>query len=329
MSSLPEFRLLKPATASEAVRLRASHPSSRYLAGGTDLLPNLRRGLAKTDVLIDLGGVVDLNRMQEQDGMLTIGAGVTLAALAAHPRIVECLPALAQAAGAVAGPTHRSVATLGGNLCLDTRCQYYNQSEDWRRANNFCLKLDGDTCRVAKKSKRCLAAFSGDVAPALMVLGATVDVLSPLGNRSLPIEALYAEDGKAWLNMAPDEMLAAVRVPLAPGWRSAYEKVRVRNAIEFPLSGVAIALQRQGNVLGGLRIACTGVASCPIAVGDIAPVLGKGLDEEALRVIEVQTELATRPMKTTLVDVAYRRGVTPILARRLVQKLWADAPWTA
>jgi len=324
MAGLPDFQLLRPATATDAIRMRALHPGSRYLAGGTDLLPNMRRGLVATEVVIDLGGVDELTDLREESGALCIGAGVTLATLAAHRTVQERLPALAQAAFGVAGPTHRISATLGGNLCLETRCRFYNQSETWRDANDFCMKLGSDTCRVATRSARCFAAFSGDIAPALMVLAAEVEILGPLGTRMLPIAEFYRDDGMAWLAMAPDELLVAVRVPLASGWRSAYEKVRVRGAMDFPLAGVAAALRHEGDRIADLRIALTGVSSRPEIIQGLDALAGHPLNDTALAIIARQIKLGIKAMETTLTDVPFRRRITPVLAKKLIERLWAD-----
>src|SRR3970282_1892644 len=175
METLAEFVLRRPASAAEAAALLAT-PGARAIAGGTDLVVNLRRGLEKPALLVDLVGVPGLDALSWSDTGYEIGACVTLARLAGDARVRKELPVLAQAAQAVAAPTHRSSATLGGNLCLDTRCVYYNQSEGWRRSNGYCLKRGGDTCHVAPRGKRCHAAFSGDVAPAVLVLGATVEL---------------------------------------------------------------------------------------------------------------------------------------------------------
>lgn len=325
MNVLPEFTYLRPATAADAMRMHAANPASRYIAGGTDLLPNIRRGLVTIGAAIDLGGVGELGEIVEQAAALRIGSGVGLARIAAHPVVQARLPAVAQAALSVAGPTHRAGATLGGNLCLDTRCNYYNQSEAWRAGNHYCMKRDGEGCRVAKKSKRCYAAFSGDVAPALIALGAEVEILGAQGPRRQPLIELYRDDGMNWLTLAPGELLLAVQVPLDDAWLSAYEKVRMRGAIDFPLAGVAVALRRDNGVLTGLRIACTGVASQPLAIGGLDAVLGKSLDAAALAFIAEQADLANRAMKTTLVDVLYRRGVSLVLAKRLTQRLWDAA----
>lgn len=325
MSTLPSFQLLRPRTASDAVALRGKNPASRFLAGGTDLLPNIRRGLATPELVIDLGHVAELREMHEEDGALRIGSGVTLGTISADPRVVARLPALAQAAACVAGPTHRSMATLGGNLCLDTRCQYYNQSQPWRAGIQYCMKLDGDTCRVAKKSKRCWAVYSGDLAPALMVLGAEVEILGPAGLRRIPIVSLYRDDGMNWLTLAADELLVAVRVPLDDTRSSAYQKLRVRASIDFALAGVAVSLRRDRDALVDLRIACTGVTSAPLLIDGLEELAGKPLDEASLASIASRIEDACRPMKTSVIDVLYRHDVIPVLACRLLQELWTRA----
>jgi 4-hydroxybenzoyl-CoA reductase subunit beta len=322
MAFMPQFNLLHPSTAADAVALRADNAGSRFLAGGTDLLPNIRRGLLAPQILIDLGGVDELRELRVDEKLLHIGAGVSLATIAADPRIRQRLPALALAALAVAGPTHRTAATVGGNLCLDTRCQYYNQSEPWREGNSYCMKYAGETCRVAPKSDRCYAAFSGDVAPALLVLNATVQLLGPQGTRRLPIRDFYRDDGMAWLALAADEMLLAVEVPLVEDWVSTYEKVSVRGAIDFPLAGVAVALRRDGDVIGELRIACTGISSRPELIDELDALIGKPLDEASFTLIDKRIRRCTQPMETTVINVAYRRRVAPVLTKRLLQKLW-------
>jgi 4-hydroxybenzoyl-CoA reductase subunit beta len=323
MSTLSDFTLLRPDTAAEAVRLRAQFPGSCYLAGGTDLLPNMRRGLITAEVVIDLGGLAELTQLLEEADGLWIGARVTLAELASNPIVMAHWAALAQAAVSVAGPTHRTSATLGGNLCLDTRCRFYNQSESWRTANDYCMKLGNDTCRVAVKSSRCFAAFSGDVAPALISLDAEVEILGLQGMRRIPVAEFYRDDGLAWLALAPGELLVGVRVPLSKGWVSGYEKVRIRGSIDFPLAGVAVALLREDEVIGGLRIALTGVSSRPEVI-DLNELVGRPLDEAAMTLIERQVMRGTKVMETSLVGVPYRRRIMPILAKRLVGRLWGN-----
>jgi 4-hydroxybenzoyl-CoA reductase subunit beta len=186
MEALAEFQLLRPKTLADVLAARSAHPASQLLGGGTDLIVNLRRGIIAPTVLIDVNGVAELRTLAADTHGLTLGAAVTLAELARDSRIIASYPAVAQAALSIAGPTQRNMGTVGGNLCLDTRCVFYNQSQWWRSANNHCLKTTGDLCHVAPKSRGvCFATFSGDLAPALMTLGAEVDIIGPAGGRTL------------------------------------------------------------------------------------------------------------------------------------------------
>src|SRR5581483_11410614 len=192
MDALPEFRVLNPATLDEAIEARTAHPDSKPLGGGTDLVVNVRRGIVAPKVLIDMNRVAELHAIHADANTLEIGASVRLSELAEHPDVNKHYPGIAWAAGFIAGPTHRNMGTVGGNLCLDTRCIYYNQSEWWRGANNHCLKTTGTVCHVAPKSRGvCFATFSGDLAPALLTLAAEVDLVGPSGKRTIPLSSLY------------------------------------------------------------------------------------------------------------------------------------------
>jgi 4-hydroxybenzoyl-CoA reductase subunit beta len=187
------------------------------------------------------------------------------------------------------------------------------------------MKIAGDVCRVATKSDRCWAAFSGDVAPALLALDAEVLVQGPQGQRRVAIADFYRDDGMAWLSLAADELLVSVRVPLSAGWVSAYEKIQVRGAIDFPLTGVAVALRRDGDAIAAVRVACTGVSSRPELIGGLDALAGKPFDDAALALVEKQIKRGTQPMETTVINVSYRRRVTPVLAKRVLRKLWEAA----
>jgi len=213
MNLMPDFQYHRPATLKEAVRLKAASSAARFVAGGTDLLVNLRRGLGVPTDLIDLSAVADLDSIRRDGDAMWVGAAVTLATLARHPDILSAYPALVEAALAVAGPTHRAAATLGGNLCQDTRCVFYNQSEWWREGNGWCLKYQGDKCHVVVKSDRCYATYHGDVAPVLMVLGAEAVAVGPNGVRRVNFTEFYREQGADHLTLSADEVLAAVVLP--------------------------------------------------------------------------------------------------------------------
>jgi 4-hydroxybenzoyl-CoA reductase subunit beta len=320
MELLPNFSLVRPRSIADAVAARIGAGKIRFLSGGTDLLPAMRRGLVQAETVIDLSGVEELRGITSDAKGMRIGAGTTIEEVATHAHILRDYPAVAQAALGIAGPTHRAVGTVGGNLCLDTRCQYYNQSEPWRTANDFCMKLVGDTCRVAPKSGRCYAAYSGDLAPALMVHGAVADIAGPSGMREMPLAEVFADDGMVYLTLAPDELLVAVRLPAPAGARSAYEKVRTRGALDFPLVGVAVSLRAEGGGMRDLRIAFTGADSRPLFITGLGELCALPLDE-ALTQLDKLIRKQLGPMETTLTPAAYRRRVAPVLARRLIRRL--------
>lgn len=322
MTLMPAFRLHRPASASEAVAALAATPGGRPLAGGTDLLVNLRRGIGEPPALVDLSAVAGLDRLEVDEAGLTLGATLGLARLAEDARVRRHWPALAQAAASVAGPTHRVAATLAGNLCQETRCVFFNQSDWWRAANGYCLKLKGEVCHVVKKSERCYAVYAGDVAPALMVLNAEVEILGGDGTRRLPLAELYHEEGRSHLTLLPGEIITAVRVP-PPDGVAGYAKVRVRDSIDFPLAGVAVALRRSGDRLAGLRVALTGVASAPVPVSGLGALEGRPWSAEAETILADAVRKACNAVKTTVMTPKYRRRVAAAAAVRLAGELWA------
>jgi 4-hydroxybenzoyl-CoA reductase subunit beta len=318
---LPAFALARPHDIAAAVAARHAHKESRFLAGGTDILVNMRRGIGTPPLLIDLSEIEELQTLHVSDRGACIGAGVTLATLAAEPAMQSRYRAAAEAAAVIAGPGHRTVATVGGNLCLDTRCVYYNQSQWWRQSNAFCLKHGGDTCHVAPQGEHCHAAFSGDLAPALLVCGAEVEIAGSAGRRRIPLADLYVEDGRAHLALAADELIVAVHLPPdAPP--SAYEKVRVRGAIDFPLAGVAVALAADGGKVTSLRVGLTGTNSRPFLLAGTEGLVGKALDTAALQSLERMVQKQVQPMRTTLASSNYRRVTAAALAKRLAVQLY-------
>jgi 4-hydroxybenzoyl-CoA reductase subunit beta len=322
MSDLAAFTLHRPRDLDEAVALCAATPGARYLAGGTDLIPNLRRGVGAPPALVDLGRVAALDGLEATPRGLAIGARVTLATLAGAEAVQLGYPALAHAAAAVAGPGHRSVATVGGNLCADTRCVFYNQSEWWRRAQGYCLKHRGEVCHVAPDGNRCSAAYSGDLAPALLVLDASLEIVGPDGPRCTPIAEFYADDGRAHLALAPGELVVRVLVP-APhaGERSGYRKARVRGAMDFPLAGVAAALMLRDGALADLRVALTGTNSRPFLLEGTAALVGRPVDDSLLAALARLVQKQANPMRTTATAANYRRNAAAAAAQRLVRGL--------
>jgi len=322
MSGLPDIHLAHPRNVAEAVAARRQHPASRFIAGGSDLIVNMRHGLSNPDLLIDLSGIDELAGIEAGEHGLRIGAGVVIAALADNPVIASDYRALAQAAEAIAGPGHRAMGTIGGNLCLDTRCVFYNQSEWWRRSNGYCLKRHGDVCHVAPQGRRCHAAFTGDLAPALLALGADAEIAGKEGRRRVPLGDMYLEDGLAHLALADDELVVAVHVP-APV-PSAYSKVRVRGAIDYPLAGVAVALRAGAGAVESLRIALTGTNSRPFVLAGTDAMVGRPIDEGALREIDQLVQKQVQPMRTTVASAQYRRLAAAALARYLTAALFAE-----
>ncbi len=333
MEALPEFQLVTPTTLASVLEARSAHPEAQLLGGGTDLVVNIRRGIVAPPVLIDMNRVAELHTIRADASSLEIGASVTLAEVARHARIIAHYPVVAEAAASIAGPTQRNMGTVGGNICLDTRCIFYNQSEWWRSANNHCLKTVGDVCHVAPKSRGvCFATYSGDLAPALLTLSAEVDVAGPAGQRSMPLGDLYMGDakhdgsgrgdGKHFLALQPGEFVTAVRARAIPGLRSAYDKIRIRRSIEYPVAGVAVALRREGDTLADLRVAITGTNPRPVLLDGTAELCGGPLDERVFKGLDALVRDQIMSMKTTFTPGHYRRRVAGVLARRLVQRLF-------
>jgi 4-hydroxybenzoyl-CoA reductase subunit beta len=320
-----DIGLTEPATLDDALAALATGDACA-VAGGTDLLPRLGRGLVDARRLVDLSGIDALTGIaRDDDGGWRLGAGVTLARLLRDEALGRALPALAQAAAGVAGPAHRTAATIGGNLLQDTRCVFFDQGAWWRGALGGCLKRGGDTCHVAPQGRRCHAAFAGDLAPALMVHDALARVAGPSGTRVVALADLYREDGAAHLALGGDELLVAVDVPAAAAGRAgAYRKVRARGSIDFPLAGVAVALRRDGERLAELVVAVTGTQSRPLVVGGTDALRGRPVDDDALRELDRLVQRAVTPMRSTVTASHHRRRVAAATARRLLAEL-ADA----
>lgn len=326
------FELLRPASVHEAAAMLA-RSGARPLGGGTDLLPNLRRGIGAPRWLVDLSAVPGFDAVHEDGEGFRIGAGITLLRLARHPQLAAVFPALAQAAADVAGPGHRSAATLGGNLCQDTRCIFYNQSEWWRAANGYCLKLAGDTCHVAPQGNRCRAAYEGDVAPALIALNASASLLGAPdeerreAERLVPLHALYRDDGAAHLTLRAGELVQAVFVPRpAPGTVSGYHKMRARAAMDFPLAGVAMSLRLGADGrIAALTVGLSGTNSQPLALAGTEALVGALPDETAAQVLGKLVAKQAGPMRSTVTASHHRRLVAVVAAQRLLAQLAQQA----
>jgi 4-hydroxybenzoyl-CoA reductase subunit beta len=311
MMRLPWFEYRAPKTVAEAARILAGEgPNAMLIAGGTDLLPNMKRRQMAPKVLVSLSGIAELRT----NGTI-YGAGLTLTQLVNS----NAPKALKQAAHQVATVHLRNMGTLGGNLCLDTRCNYYNQNYEWRKAIDFCLKKDGDICWVATASKRCVAMSSTDCAPALMALGARVKLVSALGEREVALEDFYNNDGIDYLKRRADEILTEVKIP--PTQASCYWKLRRRGAFDFPVLGVAAAIDVSGNT----RIALGAVASRPFLVEKAGEFLkGKKLTDEVIDAAAKMVASRAKPMDNADLDLYWRKDVAAEFARYALRELRGD-----
>jgi len=320
MMRLPWFDHRAPRTVAEASRILAGEgPAAMLIAGGTDLVPNMKRRHQTPKILVSLRGIASLKNFSNGNGV-TFGSGLTLTELL---RTGKAPTALRQAAAQVATVHLRNAGTLGGNLCLDTRCNYYNQNYEWRKAIDFCLKKDGDICWVATASKRCVAVSSTDTAPALIALNAKVTLDSAAGEREIPVETLYRNDGIDYLSRKPDEILTKVTVP--EDWKSTYWKLRRRGAFDFPILGVAVALKMSGDVVEGARVALGAAASRPFLVEKAGEYLkGKKLTNETIAEASVIIANRAKPMDNTDMDLYWRKEVADDFAGYALRELRGD-----
>jgi 4-hydroxybenzoyl-CoA reductase subunit beta len=324
MMRLPYFQYHAPRTVQHAADL-LSMGDAMIVAGGTDILPNMKRRQQVPATLIGVRGIAELQRIENGTG-LTIGAGVTLAAMLRDEGVRRAYSGLWQAAKQIATPHLRNMGTIGGNLCLDTRCNYYDQNYEWRKAIDFCMKKDGKTCWVATSSPKCLAVSSTDTAPALMSLDATVTLTSATGTRRVPVADLYRNDGIHYLTRRPDEILTAVHLPRLDGWRSTYWKLRRRGAFDFPVLGVACALKlgRDGTVEAA-RLVLGAVASCPLESSNAAAALvGRPLSDDVIADVAAIAAQPARPMDNTDYTLHWRKRVTRDFVGYALRELRGD-----
>ncbi len=313
MMRLPIFDFRAPRTLEEAAQILSGEgPAAVPLAGGTDLLPNMKRRQQVPRTLISLRHVEGLRQISIDPSGSRIGACLTLSEIAEDLRFRNGMTALWQAASQVATPQIRNMATLGGNLCLDTRCNYYDQNYEWRKSIGFCLKKDGTTCWVAPGSPKCVAVSSTDTAPALMALGASVRLVSHSGERSVRLSDLYGNDGVNYIRRKPDEILAEVLLDSPHLWRSTYWKLRRRGSFDFPVLSVAAAARISDNgVVDDARIVVGSVASRPLVAGNAAKsLLGRPLNADSIAEAATLAARIAKPLDNTDFDLTWRKKVT-------------------
>ena len=325
MLRLQPFALKSPQSLEEAVELLSrQRGQARILAGGTDLLPNLKHRIyGEVPMLVSLRRIAELQRIERQDDQLILGAGVKLAQLEKSELVREAYPALALTFGEIASPQIRNMATLGGNLCLDTRCTYINQTEFWREALGGCLKALGDVCHVVPKGRNCVAAFSADSPIALIALEAEVDIAGPEGERSLLLAELYNSNGVYHLNLQPGEIVTRVRVPVVPNRKLAFRKWSVRRAIDFPLVNVALRIDTtdSGEIVDA--VAVVGVLGAKPRVLDSIEAIcaGQTMNPELAEAIGDFVFSKCRPVPNVPYDHLYRRDMLRVQARRAALNL--------
>ena len=333
MMRLPKFEYHAPRTIAEAVKIMAdAGPLAQFVAGGTDLYPNMKRRQLTPPTVVSVMRLPELTRVTGDGGQgLVIGASVTLTDICENEIIKRDYPVVAHAARTISTPILRNMGTIGGNLMMDTRCNYYNQNYEWRRGINFCLKKDGDVCWVAPGSSKCWAVQSADLVPVMVAIGAKVRLASTTGERIVEAAALYKDDGIDWLDKRPEELLVEVQLPPTNGWRASYQKLRRRGAFDFPVLGVA-AWIRYGTARGSERVASVedariilgAVAPAPVQVKEAAQeLIGQPFDAEHIRAAAEACYVKARPLDNTDFVMNWRKQMTREYTLRALRELAA------
>jgi 4-hydroxybenzoyl-CoA reductase subunit beta len=328
MMRLPKFEYRQPRTLAEAVKIIGDvGPTAQFVAGGTDLYPNMKRRQQTPRTVISVMRLPDLNQITgEGKAGVRIGASMTLTDIIEHPIIKRDYPVIASAARTISTPILRNMGTIGGNLLLDTRCNYYDQNYEWRKGINFCLKKDGDVCWVAPGSSKCWAVQSSDLVPVMVAIGAKFRLASTLGERVIDAAGFYNDDGIDYLKKRPDELLVDIQLPPANGWRASYQKLRRRGAFDFPVLGVAAWVQRdQAGVVKAAKLVLGGIAPSPLEVPDAARALiGQSLDGVHNEHIQAAAEacyVKARPLDNTDFVMNWRKQMARQYAIRALREL--------
>src|SRR5215216_6621346 len=311
MMRLPKFEYHTPQTIAEAVRIMGDvGPAGQFVAGGTDLYPNMKRRQQMPQTVISVMRLAELNQITgDGSSGLRIGASVILTDICEHPIINRDYPVVARAARTISTPILRNMGTIGGNLLLDTRCNYYDQNYEWRKGINFCLKKDGDVCWVAPGSSKCWAVQSSDLVPLMVAIGARLRLVSTLGERLVEARGFYNDDGIDYLRKRPDELLAEIQLPPAAGWRAVYKKLRRRGAFDFPVLGVAARIDgEEGGPVQSARVVLGGIAPAPLEVEAAGAALtGSTLNDETISAAAEACYLRARPLDNTDHLMNYRK----------------------
>jgi len=294
---------------------------ARVIAGGTDIVPNMKQGLVDARSLVSLQHVEALFGVEATSDSLSIGAMTSLDAVAADPRVRAGAPALAEAAEGVGGPHHRRMGTLGGNLCLDTRCRYYNQTYFWRSALGFCLKKDGSVCHVVAGGQKCVAAASNDTAPALIALEASVELESVRGRRVLDAKSFFTADGIRNTVMEADEIVSRVVVPTRAGRTSGFDKLRRRNAIDFPLLSIAARVDRDGDAIAAVEVVVSALAARPRRMAAAQKIAPGTSPADIVGAITQAAKRECKPLDNIEGDAEWRHQMVPVVVGRLLSRV--------
>jgi 4-hydroxybenzoyl-CoA reductase subunit beta len=323
--SLPEFKLLRPHTTAEAVALLAQHAGDiRILAGGTDLLPSMQQKLFAPQYVLDIRRIAELRGVRQQStGAVEIGALTALTDVEHSDLLRRHFRVLHEAAKTVASPVLRNMGTIGGNICLDTRCLWYNQSLQWRKSCGFCIKKDGDLCHVAPAGTKCWAVFSGDTPAALLCLDAEIEIASAAGIRRVKLAEFYTGLGDNYRKLAANELLTRVFLPASSaGRRGVYRKLRIRGSIDYPLAGVAVVLKQSNGHIEDVRIGLTAVNPAPVLVKGATELLaGRRVTEEWAEAAGVLAAQTAKPLTTSALTAEYRREMIRVFTKRAVFSL--------
>ena len=318
--SLPQFKLLRPRTLDDARSLLAKHSNARIVAGGTDLIPSMRQKLFEPLYVLDIRRIAELKGIRQQGSGVEIGALTSLTTIEHSDLLRRRYPVLTEAAATVASPLLRNMGTIGGNICLDTRCLWYNQSLTWRKGCGFCIKKDGDLCHVAPGGSKCWAAFSGDTPPALLCLNAEIEIANADGLKRMPIRDFYTNDGVAYRNLQPNELVTRVFLPESSAdYRGVYRKLRVRGSIDYPLAGIAVVMKRSNGHIADARVAVTAVNPAPLLVKGASELLaGKVVDEALAEAVGNLARKTAKPLTTSALTPEYRREMIRVFTKRAV-----------
>ncbi len=318
--SLPQFKLLRPRTLDDARSLLAKHSNARIVAGGTDLIPSMRQKLFEPLYVLDIRRIAELKGIRQQGSGVEIGALTSLTTIEHSDLLRRRYPVLTEAAATVASPLLRNMGTIGGNICLDTRCLWYNQSLTWRKGCGFCIKKDGDLCHVAPGGSKCWAAFSGDTPPALLCLNAEIEIANADGLKRMPIRDFYTNDGVAYRNLQPNELVTRVFLPESSAdYRGVYRKLRVRGSIDYPLAGIAVVMKRSNGHIADARVAVTAVNPAPLLVKGASELLaGKVVDEALAEAVGNLAAKTAKPLTTSALTPEYRREMIRVFTKRAV-----------